>query len=39
VKADNNKEGDESFFVELYDDGNNSLLISVFGIGTILNDD
>jgi hypothetical protein len=39
VKADNTKEGDELFHVELLDDGSNALRISVFGIGMILNDD
>lgn len=39
VKRDNRVEDDEWFFVELFDNGSNSLRISVFGIGTILNDD
>jgi hypothetical protein len=39
VKGDNRVEDDERFFVELFDNGSNFLSISVFGIGTVLNDD
>jgi hypothetical protein len=39
VKADNRKEADETFYVELFGESVNSLLAKSSGVGTILNDD
>lgn len=39
VKGDSKKEGDESFWVNLFGNSSNSLLMDPSGLGTILNDD
>jgi Calx-beta domain len=39
VKADNKKESDETFYLDLINNSSNSLLSKFRGIGTIWNDD
>ena len=39
VKGDSKKEGDETFFVDLFGNSSNSRFVKSRGIGTILNDD
>jgi hypothetical protein len=39
VRGDNRREGNETFFVDLFGNGSNSLLVKGRGVGTILNDD
>jgi hypothetical protein len=39
VKADNKREANEAFYVDLFDNSVNSLFSKLRGIGTILNDD
>lgn len=39
VKGDSMREGDETFYLDLFGNSNNSLLSKYRGIGTILNDD
>ena len=39
VKADNRKEPNETFYLDLINNSSNSLLTKFRGIGTILNDD
>ena len=39
VNGDSKREGDESFFVDLFNNSGNSLFRKDRGIGTILNDD
>ena len=39
VKCDNKREADEYFYVDLFDNGGNSLVTRSRGVGTILNDD
>jgi hypothetical protein len=39
VKGDSKREGDETFYVDLFDNSVNSLFTRTRGIGTILNDD
>ncbi|HEX5472945.1 MAG TPA: Calx-beta domain-containing protein, partial [Lacipirellulaceae bacterium] len=39
VKADSKKESNETFYLDLINNGSNSLLTKFRGIGTILNDD
>ena len=39
VRGDNSREGNETFFVDLFASSGNSLLTKARGVGTILNDD
>jgi hypothetical protein len=39
VKGDNKREGNETFYLDLFDNSSNSLLVDWRGIGTIRNDD
>jgi hypothetical protein len=39
VYGDRNREANETFFVDLFGNSNNSLLTKARGVGTILNDD
>src|SRR5205823_4399288 len=39
VKGDNKKEADETFYLDLFGNGSNSLVTKGRGVGTILNDD
>jgi hypothetical protein len=39
VKGDNKKEGNETFYLDLFGNSSNSLFTKNRGLGTILNDD
>jgi hypothetical protein len=39
VKGDSKKEADETFYLDLFGNGSNSLFTKDRGLGTILNDD
>lgn len=39
VKGDNKREANETFFVDLFGNSSNSILLDARGVGTILNDD
>ena len=39
VKGDSNREANEMFYLDLFDNSSNSLFTKSRGIGTILNDD
>ena len=39
VKGDNRKEGNETFYLDLFDNSSNSFFTKNRGLGTILNDD
>ena len=39
VKGDSKKEADETFYLDLFGNSSNALLLKKRGLGTILNDD